>query len=114
MLRRVTKRVIDDGTRIDEHEGIVFRAGPTGRRAALAGGPDVWEVMLTIRMSEADGQVAVAAAAETLGLTHHQVLNAIAYYRDFPAEIDERVEENLAKADRAEAAWVANIQPNAG
>ena len=42
---RLAERYVDEGTRMDEHPGIVFRGGPTGRRAALAGGPDVWEVM---------------------------------------------------------------------
>lgn len=32
-----------------EHPGIVFRPGPTGRRAGLAGGPDVWEVVRAVR-----------------------------------------------------------------
>lgn len=27
---------------MDEHPGIVFRSGPAGRRAGLAGGPDIW------------------------------------------------------------------------
>ena len=40
---------VDEGTRMDEHPGIVFRGGPTGPRAALAGGPDVWERMTTLK-----------------------------------------------------------------
>ena len=36
---RLAERYVDEGTRMDEHPGIVFRGGPTGRRAALAGGP---------------------------------------------------------------------------
>ena len=30
---------------MDDHPGIVFRDGPTGRRAGLAAGPAVWEVI---------------------------------------------------------------------
>lgn len=90
---------------MDEHPGIVFRGGPTGRRAGLAGGPDIWEVMLTIRVGEARGEAAVAAAADTLDLTPQQVQGAVAYYSDYPEEIDERVERSVAEADAAEAAW---------
>ncbi|MGA2830658.1 MAG: hypothetical protein ABSF03_31600, partial [Streptosporangiaceae bacterium] len=34
---------------MSEHPGIVFRAGPTGRRASLASGPDVWEAVRAIK-----------------------------------------------------------------
>ncbi len=33
---------------MEEHLGIAFRDGPSGRRAALAGGPDVWEAIVTL------------------------------------------------------------------
>jgi hypothetical protein len=33
---RLAERYVDEGTRMDEHPGIVFRGGPTGRRAASA------------------------------------------------------------------------------
>ena len=32
-----------------EHPGIVFRDGPTRRRAAVAGGPDVWEIIRAVK-----------------------------------------------------------------
>lgn len=32
---RLAERYVDEGTRMDEHPGIVFRGGPTGRSAAL-------------------------------------------------------------------------------
>ena len=36
-----------------EHPGIIFRSGLTGRRAALTGGPDVWEVIRAIKSAHA-------------------------------------------------------------
>ena len=33
---RLAERYIDEGVRMDDHPGIVFRDGPTGRRAGLA------------------------------------------------------------------------------
>jgi hypothetical protein len=32
-----------------DHPGILVKDGPTGRRAALAYGPDVWEVIKVVR-----------------------------------------------------------------
>jgi hypothetical protein len=45
-------RLVDEGLRMEDHPGIVFRDGPTGRRAALAGGPDVWEVASGFRFTK--------------------------------------------------------------
>ena len=42
------RRYAEEGARRDEHPMITFRDGPTGRRAALLGGPDVWEVAMWI------------------------------------------------------------------
>jgi hypothetical protein len=102
---RLAERYIDEGTRMDEHPGIVFRGGPTGRRAALAGGPDVWEVMATLKGGEARGEKAIAATAELLDLTELQVRTAVRYYGAYPEEIDERIGRNVEDADAAEAAW---------
>jgi len=102
---RLAERYVDEGTRMDEHPGIVFRSGPSGRRAALAGGPDVWEVMATLKDGEVRGDAAIAATAELLELTELQVRTAVRYYGAYPEEIDERVRRNIEEADEAEAAW---------
>lgn len=102
---RLAERYVDEGTRMDEHPGIVFRDGPTGRRAALAGGPDVWEVMASLRQGEARGAEAIVSVAELLSLTDLQVRTAVRYYSDYPGEIDERIRRNVDGADAAEAAW---------
>ena len=45
---RLAERYIDEGMRMEDHPGIVFRDGPTGRRAGLAAGPDLWEVDMSV------------------------------------------------------------------
>ncbi len=90
---------------MDEHPGILFRGGPTGRRAALAGGPDIWELMATLKRGKARGEKAVGEAAKLLGLTELQVRTGVRYYSDYPEEIDERIRRNVEEADAAEAAW---------
>jgi hypothetical protein len=102
---RLAERYVDEGTRMDEHPGIVFRGGPAGRRAALAGGPDIWELMATLKQGKARGEKAVVETAELLGLTELQVRTGVRYYSDYPEEIDERVRRNVKEADAAEAAW---------
>jgi hypothetical protein len=102
---RLAERYVDEGTRMDEHPGIVFRDGPTGRRPALAGGPDIWEVMATLKSGKARGEEAISATAELLDLTDSQVCIAARYYAAFTDEIDRRIALNSADADEAEAAW---------
>jgi predicted DNA-binding protein len=103
---RTAERLIDEGLRMEDHPGIVFRDGPAGRRAALAGGPDVWEVIETLKSTGLSGERAVAATAEWGVLTHAQVHTAVRYYADFRDEVDERIAHNSEEADRQRAAWV--------
>ena len=102
---RLAERYVDEGTRMDEHPGIVFRGGPTGRRAALAAGPDVWELVASLKNGKARGEKAISQTAELLNLTDSQVRSAVRYYGAFTAEIDRRIALNSDEADEAEAAW---------
>ena len=52
---RVAERLIEEGLRIEAFPGIVFRSGPTGRRAGIAGGPDVWEIVRDLKGVVAEG-----------------------------------------------------------
>jgi len=90
---------------MDDHPGIAFRDGPTGRRAALAGGPDVWEVIETLKGTGQTGEQAIAAAAEWGNLTHAQVRIALRYYAEFRDEVDERIAFNRQEAERERTAW---------
>lgn len=88
-----------------DHPGIVFRDGPAGRRAALAAGPDVWEVIETVKSSGLTGEAAIEVAAEWANLTAGEVRMAIRYYGAFQEEIDERLAMNRDAADRERSAW---------
>jgi len=102
---RTAERLIDEGLRMEDHPGIAFRDGPAGRRAALAGGPDVWEVIETLHGTGLAGEAAITAAAEWGNLTLAQVRLAVRYYGDFGEEIDKRIEFNRREAERQHAAF---------
>jgi hypothetical protein len=102
---RLAERYIDEGMRMDEHPGIVFRDGPTGRRAGLAGGPDVWEVIAIIHESGERGEAAVKHAAQWLDLAPERVRAAARYYSAYTQEIDRRIQRSRELAETAEAAW---------
>lgn len=90
---------------MDVVPGVVFRDGPTGRRAALVGGPDVWEVIRLVREVGSAGPDARREAANAVALTAAQVETAVAYYGEYPDEIDRRIALDEEEAERAEAAW---------
>jgi len=102
---RLAERLIDEGLRMADHPGIVFRDGPAGRRASLAAGPDVWEVIETLKGTGLAGENAVEATARWAALTPAEVRAAIRYYADFRDEIDERILVNRKKAQRLREAW---------
>jgi hypothetical protein len=68
----LAQRLVDEGLRMAEHPGIAFKDGPTGRRASLQLGPDVWEVVKTVRELDERGEAAVLAAADLLSLSREQ------------------------------------------
>lgn len=90
---------------MEAHPGIVFRSGPAGRRAGLAGGPDVWEVMRVYRSIEASDEARVRQTAELTGQSPTAVQAAVGYYADHPAEIDNWMRRIDLEAVAAEAAW---------
>ena len=77
-----------------EHPEITIRESPTGPRAALIDGPDVWEVIQTIDSHPSGRKVAVPATAELLNLTEQQVRAAIDYRATNREEIDARIKLN--------------------
>ena len=90
---------------MEDHPGIVFRDGPAGRRAALAGGPDVWEVIQTLQNTGEKGERAIGATAEWGSLSPAQVRTAVRYYANHRDEVDERIRLNREEADLEYAAW---------
>lgn len=87
------------------HPEIVFRDGPSGRRAGLVAGPDVWEIAALIRELPGSAAERVAHAATQLGLTLLQARAASSYYAEFRDEIDAEIEQNRDAAELEFAAW---------
>lgn len=103
----LAQRLVDEGLRMSEHPGVVFKDGPSGRRAALALGPDVWEVVKALREVDERGDDAVDAVAELLALPEAKVRVALHYYAAYADEVDAEVAQADAESAAAEAAWEA-------
>lgn len=94
-------RVLDEGLKTAGHPGIVYRDGATGRRAALAGGPDVWEVVLAVRSAPGSEDAKVRDAAQQMGLAERLVRVAVNFAAAHPDEIEHRLVMNEEAAERA-------------
>jgi hypothetical protein len=101
----LAQRLIDEGLRMADHPGVVFKEGPSGRRAALAYGPDIWEVIKFLREIDERGPAAVDAAAEVFAVDASRISTAISYYSDYADEIDVEIADADEASRRAEDAW---------
>jgi len=92
---RVAERLIDEGLQLEEFAGIIFRSGPTGRRAGIAGGPDVWEVVRDLKGAARKGaQDPIDVVTSATGLERNKVELAASYYAAYPGDVDERIRMN--------------------
>src|SRR5580700_1630459 len=101
----LAQRLIDEGLRMSDHPGMIFKDGPTGRRAALAYGPDIWEVIKFLREVDERGPAALDAAAEVFAIDVTRISAAISYYGDYQEEIDAEIAEAETTSAQAEQAW---------
>src|SRR6202050_5799799 len=101
----LAQRLIDEGLRMADHPGVIFKDGPSGRRAALAYGPDVWEVIKFLREIDERGPAAIDAAAEVFAVDSSRIAAAMSYYGDYRDEIAAEITDAAEASARAAAAW---------
>ncbi len=96
------RRYADEGARRDEHPMVTFRDGPSGRRAGLINGPDVWEVAMWIDDLDQVPDSAVELAADGV-LTRPQIDAALRYRISYPDEIQARIDLHRSETVTAAA-----------
>ncbi len=92
----LAEQYLEEGLRLVEHPGIRFADGPAGRRAAVVGGPDVWEIVMVLKANAGD----VHEVASLLNLPATRVQIALDYYLTYTEEIDAWLAENEAIFER--------------
>ncbi|MGH9105348.1 MAG: ribbon-helix-helix protein, CopG family [Acidimicrobiales bacterium] len=98
------RRYAEEGSRRDEHPLVTFRDGPTGRRAGLLGGPDIWEVAMWLDDLSGEPEP-VAVLVEGSGLTRSQVDAAMRYRATYPDEVAARIELHRRETAAAPTSW---------
>ncbi len=98
---RVAERLIEEGLQIEEYPGIIFRSGPTGRRAGIVGGPDVWEIVRDLKGAAREGAPdPIAMVADATGLDRRKLELAASYYAAYPDTVDDRIRMSEEAAER--------------
>jgi hypothetical protein len=105
-LSSATNLLVDEALRSQSHPMIGFVDGPSGRRAHLAGGPDVDAViraLVVARDAEPDLSVdeILALVGERSHLSVALIGAAIEYWAEFADEIDGRIEQERGDEARA-------------
>jgi len=118
-LSSAANRLVDEALRMSEHPGIMFRPGPTGRRAGLASGPDVGEIVRAVRSGRASEPELpeddlLAMVAENTGLPVRLIRVAVRYWASYPDEIDAEIAAAETAEAAAEDAWRRERQLLAG
>jgi hypothetical protein len=97
-------RLIVEGITQLDYPGIVFRGPAHDRRAALAAGPDVWEVVSRLQELDGSQEHRVGVLADESGLHPRLIRLALDYAAEHPLEIRERIKRNRDMIERSRQA----------
>lgn len=97
-------RLIVEGVDQLEYPGITFRGPAHDRRAALAAGPDVWEIIARLRELGGSEEQRIATLASESDLHPRQIRIAIDYAAGHADEIRQRIEHNEELAEKSRRA----------
>lgn len=90
-LADMVRLLTEEAVKMREFPDIVFRGGPTGRRAAFRDGLDLWEVLEPYLVAGRDWEALRQSYPE---MDEVRLQTALRYYAAYPAEIDARVALN--------------------
>ena len=99
----LAERYVEEGMRTDEHPGIYFRDGGSGRRPAVLGTRlDVAQVVETLRQNENS----IEETADYLDISPSQVEVALRYYAAYRDEVDEWIGQSRQISERERDLWL--------
>lgn len=101
------ERYIVEGIAASAYPGIVFRGPVTGRRAGVAGGPDVWEIVARLRELDGTEEARIRTLAEESTLRPATIRTALRYAADHPEEITGMIERREAAIEQSRRAVAA-------
>jgi hypothetical protein len=94
-------QLIIEGTDQLDYPGIVFRGPAHDRRAALAAGPDVWEVVARLQDLEGSEEQRISILAGESDLHPRLIRIALDYAAEHSGEVRERIDRNRGMTERS-------------
>jgi hypothetical protein len=84
-----------------DYPGIIFRGPAHDRRAGIAAGPDVWEVVARLQELEGSEEQRIGLLAAESDLHPRLIRIALDYAAEHAEEVRERIGRNRAMAERS-------------
>ncbi len=100
-VTQLLDQLIVEGIDQWDYPGIVFRGPAHDRRAALAAGPDVWEVVARLQELDGDEEQRIEVLSADPDLHARLVRTALDYAAAHPAEVQGRIGRNREEAQRS-------------
>lgn len=94
-------QLIIEGTSQLDYPGMIFRGPAHDRRAALAGGPDVWEVVARLQELEGSEEHRIGLLAAESDLHPRLIRIALDFAAEHADDIRERIARNRDMAERS-------------
>lgn len=92
----IVEMLAEEALRTRRFPGVAFRGADWNRRPWVIGtGLDVWEIVAASRSFSSSQDMAARS-----DLTEPQIQLALAYYKEFPEEIEEAIRDNQAPLAR--------------
>ncbi len=87
-----------------DYPGIIFRGPAHDRRAALAAGPDVWEVIARLQDIDGSEEQRISLLSKESDLHPRLIRIALNYAAEHPDDVRRRIEQNQVMTQRSQAA----------
>jgi hypothetical protein len=94
-------QLIVEGVDQLEYPGVIFRGPVHDRRAALAAGPDVWEIVGRLQELDGSEEQRITVLSEESDLHPRLIRVALDYAAEHAKEIRERIDRNREMAERS-------------
>src|SRR5580704_6878869 len=94
-------QLIVEGVDQLDYPGIIFRGPAHDRRAALAAGPDVWEIVARLQDLDGSEEQRITLLSAESDLHPRLIRIALDYAADHPTQIRDRIDHNQAMGERS-------------
>lgn len=96
------EQLIVEGLAARDHPGIVHRGEANDRRAALAAGPDVWEIIARLQELTGEEEARISMLSDETGVHPRLLRVAVDYAASNPAAVERRIERHREAVEQSQ------------